>query len=88
MVKIDLPVPDNCFLLSYFWYFGLFSGTILEIESICSLPTKGALGSQQNGECAMGKEHEHQLGWNKEQDFSSLPFHVLPGLKHTVEKSK
>ena len=62
MVKIYLPVPDNFFLLSYFWYFGLFSGTILEIESICSLSTKGALGSQQNVKCAMGKEHEHRLG--------------------------
>lgn len=62
MVKIYLPVPDNFFPLSYFWYFGLLSGTILEIESICLLSAKGALGSQQNVKCAMGKEHEHRLG--------------------------
>lgn len=65
-----LPVPDNFFLLSYFWYFGLFSGTVLEIESICSLSAQGALGSQQNVKCAMGKEHEHEAEMR-----IRIPFH-------------
>lgn len=70
MVKMYLPVPDNFFLLSYFWYFGLFSGTVLEIESICSLSAQGALGSQQNVKCAMGKEHEHEAEMR-----IRIPFH-------------
>lgn len=62
MVKIHLPVPDNFLPLSYLWYFGLYSGTILGIESICLLSAQGARGSQQNVKCAMGKVREHRLG--------------------------